>query len=139
MELNSLEKLGKKRTILISISIIIISLHTIYYYNSVMAEIETKKIIQQSIRFLLTVWILILIYQGKNWARIIMVVLAVVAVAGSVFSLIVIDQPIILKTPFLVMTIIYSMAIYFFGFSKSYKAFAKYQRMKDGSVTVNNL
>ena len=139
MELNSLEKLGKKRTILISISIIIISLHTIYYYNSVMPEIETKKIIQQSIRFLLTVWILILIYQGKNWARIIMVVLAVVAVAGSVFSLIVIDQPIILKTPFLVMTIIYSMAIYFFGFSKSYKAFAKYQRMKDGSVTVNNL
>ena len=53
--MNELTKLGKKRTILISISILLVSIHTIYFYHSVKPEIETKKLIQQIIRLLLTI------------------------------------------------------------------------------------
>ena len=55
MEMNYLETLGKRQTILISISILLVSLYSICFYNSVVPEIESKKMIQQTIRFLLTI------------------------------------------------------------------------------------
>ena len=139
MELTVIEKIGKRRTILLSISILLVSIHTIYYYHSVIQEIEIKKIVQQIIRFLLTVWLLILIYKGSNWARIVMIILAFVAVIGSLISIVTIDQDFVLKTPLLVMAIVYSMAIYFLGFSKSYKAFATFQRMDKSAVATKSL
>ena len=139
MELTVIEKIGKRRTILLSISILLVSIHTIYYYHSVIQEIEIKKIVQQIIRFLLTVWLLILIYKGANWARIVMIILAFVAVIGSLISIVTIDQDFVLKTPLLVMAIVYSMAIYFLGFSKSYKAFATFQRMDKSAVATKSL
>ena len=45
--MNDLAKLGKTRTILILISILLVSIHTIYFYHSIRPEIETKKLIQQ--------------------------------------------------------------------------------------------
>ena len=134
MEINNLEKLGRKRTILISISILLVSLHTIYYYHLVMPEVEMKKIVQQLIRFLLTIWLLILIYKGKNWARIVTIILAFVAVVGSIISMFAINQVFVLKIPFLIMTFVNIMAIYFFGFSKSFKAFATYQKKKGSEI-----
>ena len=129
--MNYLEQIGKRRTILISISILLVSLHTIYFYNSVVPEIETKKIIQQIIRFLLTVGLLIMIYKGKNWAKVIAIILFSLGVLGAVFGLFSIPKSIILKIPFIVMIFVYSVAIYHFGFSKSFKAFSDYQNKKN--------
>ena len=73
--MNELTKIGKKRTILISISILLVSIHTIYFYHSVRPEIESKKLIQQIIRFSLTIGLLIMVYKGKNWAKIVSIIL----------------------------------------------------------------
>ena len=130
MEANLFEKLGRKRTILIIISNLLVSLHTIYYYNITMVDVETIKHIQQLIRFLLTIWLFILTYQGKNWARIVVIVLSIIAVLGAIVSVFVIAQPFLFKIPFVVLILVYFSTIYFLGFSKSYKAFANFQKVK---------
>ena len=133
MEMDYIEKIGQKKTILISISILLVSLHTIYYYNSVMQEVDTKKIIQQIVRFILTIGLLVMIYQGKNWARIISIILFSLGVLGAVFGLLTLSQPIALKIPLIVMTVVYTAAIYHFWLSKSFKAFFRFQNIKNNS------
>ncbi len=121
-------KTGKRRTILISISILLVSLHTIYFYHSVRPDIETKKLIQQIIRFLLTIGLLVYVYKGKKWAKIVSIVLFSLAILGAVIAIFSIESPsIIIKTPLLVMILVYSVAIYHFGVSKSFKAFFEYK------------
>ncbi|GAL84288.1 hypothetical protein Krodi_0658 [Sporocytophaga myxococcoides] len=128
--MNQLAKTGRIRTILISISILMVSLHTIYNYNSVFLYIEAKKAGQQIVRFVLTIGILIMVYKGKNWARIALLVLFSVADLLALISLFTIENDILLKTPIIVMIIVYSTAIYHLGFSKSFKAFALHQKTK---------
>jgi hypothetical protein len=128
--MNELTKLGKKRTILISISILLVSIHTIYFYHSVRPEIESKKLIQQIIRFLLTIGLLLMVYKGKNWAKIVSIILFSLGLLGALIALGTLETPLINKIPLLVMTFVYSMAIYHFGFAKSFKEFFKYQNSK---------
>lgn len=126
--MNELTKTGKLRTILISISILLVSLNTIYMCYSVQPEMEIKKLVQQSIRFLFTVGVLVQVYRGINWAKILLLVLcsiAVVVALGGLFTLE--TRTIQSKIPFIVMICVYSIAIYHFGFSKSFKAFFKAQ------------
>ena len=123
IEMNHLEKTGRIRTILISISILMVSLHSIYFYNSIIPEIESKKIIQQSIRFLLTIGLLIMVYKGKNWARIVSIILYWLGVLGGIVGLTTIASGVVNKIPFIVMILVYSSALYHFWFSKSFKAF----------------
>jgi hypothetical protein len=125
--MNELINLGKKRTILISISILLVSIHTIYFYHSVRPEIETKKLIQQIIRFLLTFGLLVMVYKGKNWAKIVSLILFSLALVGAFLGLATLDTPFMSKIPLLVMIYVYSIAIYHFGFAKSFKEFSKYQ------------
>lgn len=125
--MNELTKLGKKRTILISISILLVSIHTIYFYHSVRPEIESKKLITQLIRFLLTIGLLIMVYKGKKWAKIVSIILFSLALLGALIALGTLDTPFINKVPLLVMIFVYSMAIYHFGFAQSFKEFFKYQ------------
>ena len=125
--MDQIVKTGRIRTVLISISILLVSLHTIYFYNLVFTEVETKKIVQQIIRFILTVGLLIMVYKGKNWARIISLILFTIAGLGAIIGIVSIEKDFILKIPMIVMIIVYSVAIYHFGFSKSFKAFASYQ------------
>jgi len=128
--MNDIEKAGKKNTILISISILLVSLHTIYFYQSVQPEIDTKKLIQQIIRFLLTVGLLYAIYIGKNWARIIALILFSLGILGAIYGIFTIQADTINKVPFIVMIFVYSMALYHFGFSSSFTAFHKVQQTK---------
>lgn len=127
IDMNHLEKTGKIRTILISISVLLVSLHSIYFYNSIIPEIESKKIIQQSIRFLLTIGLLIIVYKGKNWARIVSIILFSLGVLGAIVGLTTITSAVVNKIPFIVMILVYSSAVYHFWFSKSFKAFFDYQ------------
>ena len=132
--MNLFAEVGKKRTILVSISILLVSIHTIYFYHSVRPEIETKKLIQQIIRFSLTFGLLYLIYIGKNWARILSIILFSIGAITAVISLFTIEIPIINKIPFIVMTFVYSIAIYHFSISRSFKEFFEYQNNKNESL-----
>ena len=126
--MNHLEKIGKQKTILISISILIVSLHTIYFYNSTIPEIASKKIFQQVVRFLLTIGLLIMVYKGKNWAKIVSIILFSLGVLGAIIGLTTITTTsIVNKIPLIVMFLVYSLAVYHFWFSKSFKAFFNYQ------------
>jgi hypothetical protein len=125
--MNELAKTGKLRTILIFISILMISIYSIYFYNSVRPEIETDKLTQQIIRFCLTLGLLYLIYIGKNWAKNLGIVLFVFGIIGALYAIFYLNIPLIIKTPFIVMAIIYSFAIYHFQFSKSFKEFIRFQ------------
>jgi hypothetical protein len=128
--MNELAKIGKKRTILISISVLLISIYTIYFYHSIRPEIESKKLIQQLVRFSLTIGLLIMIYKGKNWAKIVSIILFSLALLGILFALGTQEIPFINKVPLLVMVFVYSIAIYHFGFSRSFKEFFKNQNSK---------
>ena len=128
--MNKLIKLGKKRTLLISISILIVSIHTIYLYHIVRPEIDIKKLIQQIIRFGLTFGLLYAVYKGKKWAKVTSLILFSLALLIALFTLGTIDSPFVNKIPLLVMIIVYSTAIYYFGFAKSFKAFYEFQNEK---------
>ena len=127
--MNDLAKLGKTRTILILISILLVSIHTIYFYHSIRPEIETKKLIQQIIRFILTIGLLYFVYVGKKWAKIISIILFSIGAIGAIIGIFSISQPIILKIPLFVMSFIYLVAIYHFQFSNSFKEFTDYQNI----------
>ena len=129
--MTELIKTGKNRTLLISISILLVSLHTIYFYHAVRPEIETKKLIQQIIRFILTVGLLIVVYKGKKWAKIVSLILFSIAILVALRGLLTIEsKSFIIKVPLIVMIMVYSLAVYHFGMSKSYKAFFEYQNEK---------
>ncbi|MEQ3661962.1 MAG: hypothetical protein ABNG98_07120 [Flavobacterium sp.] len=125
--MNELAKIGKKRTILISISILLVSIHTIYFYHSIRPEIDTTKLAQQIIRFSLTVGLLYLIYIGKYWAKNLAIILFVLATTVAIYSIFNSIAPLIMKIPLIVMTIVYSFAIYHFQFSKSFKEFINFK------------
>lgn len=125
--MNKLTKLGKKKTILISISILFVSIHTIYFYHALRPEIETKKLIQQIVRFLLTIGLLVMVYKGKNWAKIVSLILFTLALLGALVGFGTLEAPFFNKIPLIIMIIVYSIAIYHFGFDKSFKEFFNYQ------------
>lgn len=126
--MNELAKKGKYRTLLVFLSILLVSIHTIYFYHSVRPEIETKKLIQQIIRFCLTVGLLYLIYIGKNWAKNLAILLFILAIIGAIYGVLNFETPIIIKSPFIVIIIVYSFAIYHLQFSKSFKEFITFHQ-----------
>ena len=121
--MNELIYLGKKRTILIAISIILFSLYTIYFEQTSNHEIDSEKLIKQIIRFCLTIGLLYLVFIVKNWARILAIVLFILAIIGSITAIVTIKVNIALKIPFFVLIFIYGMAIYHFSYAKSFKAY----------------
>ncbi len=125
--MNELAKIGKKKTILTSLSVLLVSIHTIYFYHSVRPEIDSDKLIQQIIRFSLTLILLIMVYKGKNWAKIISLILFSIALLAALIALLTLKAPIVNKTPLFVMVFVYSMAIRHFGFTDSFKEFFKFQ------------
>jgi dolichyl-phosphate-mannose--protein O-mannosyl transferase len=136
--MNELAKLGKKRTILISISVLLISIHTIYYYHSLRPEIDALMLIRQTIRFLLTVGLLYATYIGKKWAKIVTIILFSLALLGAIYAILTsLELPFINTIPFYVMIFVYGNGISHFGFSKSYNAFFEYQNWIKGNTQQN--
>ena len=132
--MDELAKIGKRRTIIISISVLMVSIHTIYYYHSLRPEVDSIKLIQQIIRLFLTVGLLYAAYIGKKWAKIIVVILFSIAVLGAIIAIATsLELPFINTIPFYVMIFVYGNGISHFGFSKSYKAFFKYQNWIKGN------
>ncbi|NOQ73971.1 MAG: hypothetical protein GQ574_18340 [Crocinitomix sp.] len=125
--MNELAQIGKKRTISISISILLISLHTIYLYQSNQPEIDSGKLVQQFIRFGLTIGLLILMYKGIKWARIVGIILFSLSVVLALISVFAIKTSTVSVIPLFVMIFIYGIAIHHFAISIAYKAFFNHQ------------
>ena len=123
--MNAIAKKGKSYTIRVFASVLLISIYTIVTYNIVLENVETKKLIQQIIRFGLTILLMYFIFKGKKWAVVVFtilfsigVIIALVALFGGL--------PFLSKIPLLVMTIIYLAAVYLLNFSRSFKAYFYY-------------
>lgn len=125
--MTDLIKTGRSRTIIISISTLLVSIYTIYLYHAVRPDVDTTKLTQQVVRFLLTVGLLIGVYKGKKWAKILALVLFSITGIASLVTILNPDISVIIKIPFMVMCFVYSLAVFHFGFSESFKAFYDYQ------------
>lgn len=123
--MNVLARKGKFNTYRIFASVLLVSIYTIVSYNLVMENIESKKLIQQIIRFCLTVLIMFFIFKGQKWAVILFTVLFSIGTLIGLFSLFG-SMTFLAKTPILVMTIVYGLAIYHLNFSKSFKEYFIY-------------
>ena len=126
--MNYLEKKGQRRTLSIFAAILLVNLSTIYLYHSPRPEIDNQKLVSQIIRLFLTAGLLYLVYIGKYWARILSIILFVIAVILALFFIFSSNFTPVQEIPFYVMIFIYSDAIYHFGFSENFKAFIRYQK-----------
>jgi hypothetical protein len=91
--------------------------------------VDHRKLVQQVIRSLLTMGLLVMAYRGRRWASSVLLVLCGLAALGAMIGLVTIESPaLVLKAPLLVMVLVYSIGLYHFGFSESYKAFMAHQR-----------
>lgn len=128
--MTELERYGREWTIRVSLSVILFSIATIIIYHRSVAKVPDGKITEQLIRMVLTVALLYFAFQGRNWARIVMTVLAGVAALIAVVSLFSVPTDFLGKVPFLVAVFIFGMTAYHFGFSKGYRAFMQYCQEK---------
>lgn len=128
--MNELARQGRSQTIAISISIILISMFVIAFYHIPQDSVDPKKFFQQIVRFVLTLALLYFLFQGKNWARITLLVLFLLAILSGLILLF-IPFPVAAKIPILVMIIIYGLGTYNLYFSKSFKAYFTYLNTKN--------
>jgi hypothetical protein len=120
--MNELAKKGKITTIRIFASVLLISIYTIVTYNILIDNVETKKIVQQVVRFCLTLLLMYLVLRGKKWAVVVFTILFSIAALSALFSLFS-HMPFSGKIPLVVMTLIYTIAVYHLNFSKSFKEY----------------
>jgi len=73
--MNALERTGKRRTVRLSASILLLWVWSTCFYQSVQPEINFPKLFSQIVRFILTVLLLFFVYKGNKWARIIALIL----------------------------------------------------------------
>ena len=88
--------------------------------NVCLLSIEMVSLIlnEYSASELSAIGLLYLVYCGKNWARIILIILFSLAILVSIVALIGLDVDYLLKIPFVVMILVYGIAIYHFSFAK---------------------
>lgn len=125
--MNDLVEKGRNQTLIMVIGVIMVSLSTIILYQSGLPEMDTKKLGQQIVRFVLTVGLLWMVYNGKKWAIIVMIILFALGVLLGISSLFTVDGPMNNKMLLVFMIVVYALSIYHLGFSESFKAFRDYQ------------
>lgn len=125
--MDNLILIGKKRTIILCIALLIISAYTIVSYHIIALEINLNKLFLQILRFALTTSLLLFVYKGKRWAMYLLLILLSLSLVGIIVSLSITDIPILNYLPLFIMAIVYTISIFHFGFSKSFKAFFEYK------------
>lgn len=123
--MNQLAKKGRNQAISLVFSVLLISMFTIAFYSIRTDSVDAKKLVQQIIRFGLTLLLIYFLFQGKNWARITMIVLFLLGAIAALAALL-LPVPMLAKTPFLVMALIYSLGAYLLYFSRAFKAYFDY-------------
>lgn len=127
--MNPLIKQGKRQTTGIFLSLLLLEINIIVFYQLYMPE-DSKKLFQQIVRFGMTGFLIYFILQGKNWARLTIGILMILAAFLGLISLL-LPVPVVYKIPLMVMTVIYCIGIYHFFFSKAFKAYFNYLNLKD--------
>lgn len=133
--------IGKKRTILISIAILAISLYLIAFFmyliskNDLFYTFLIRDIILQILVFISLIMLLIFVLKGKKWACNTLIIFLFIKAYFSLEYIAYIEavkpNTHTLNTTYLsIQIIIYSTAIIHFGFSKSFIAFSKYKNIK---------
>lgn len=120
--MNQAELRGKQKTIRIFASCLLISIYVIVTYNILVPNVEVKKIIQQIIRFCLTLTLMFLILKGKKWAK---DIFSLLLGLGILFAIVTIfgNSSFNAKIPMITMTFIYSWTFYHLNFSSDFKAY----------------
>jgi hypothetical protein len=129
--MNQFEIAGRKGTIQIFTSVLLLSLFTILPYQIETEFADTKKLFQQIFRFGLTILLMYFLFRGKNWAKIVLTILFSVAVLLAFVSLF--TLPAAGKIPASVMILIYGIVIYHLNFSVYFKAYFNYLQRKNKS------
>jgi len=124
-EMNELETKGKIQTLRVFASVLLSSLFILVTYQIALGEIDEKKLIQQLIRFGLTVLLMVFIFKGKEWAKNIFTFLFVLGILNGLWFLFKI-YTLEGKIPIIFLIIIYSIAIHHLNFSESFKAYFKH-------------
>jgi hypothetical protein len=116
------EQRGKAMTIRLFASCLLISIYIIVTYNILVPHVETKKILQQIIRFCITVAFMYFIFKGKKWAK---DIFSVLLGLGVIFGMTMIfgNSSFNAKIPIITMTLIYVWTIYHLNFSNNFKAY----------------
>lgn len=127
--MDELARKGKFNTYRIFASVLLFSIYTIVTYNLVIENVERKKLIQQIVRFFLTILVMFFIFKGQKWAVVLFTVLFSIAAVMGLFSLFS-NMTFSAKIPFLLMIIVYGLAIYHLNFSKSFKEYFNYLQSK---------
>ena len=125
--MNELAIKGRNRTIRICACVLLISLYTIVTYNIVLKDVSALKLIQQIIRFSLTILLIYFLFKGKEWSRLLLTFLFSLALLLCLYSLFE-STSLIAKVPIITMTLIYSVFVYHLNFSRSFKDYFKYLR-----------
>lgn len=123
--MTELAKKGKMDTIRIFASVLLISIYTIVTYNIVVDQVESKKLIQQIIRFCFTLLLMYFVFKGKKWAVIVFTILFSIGALLAAFAIFQ-NAPFPNKIPLIVMLLIYSLAVYHLNFSKGFKEYFNY-------------
>ena len=118
---------GKGKFKAVALTLLGMSLYVIISYHVVNEMVDQGRLVKQVVRFGLEILLLILIYRGVRWARLLFSFLLGIGVIG--FGVLLFMGG--MNTDFvslILMIVIYSNAIYAFNFSPSVAAFMKYQR-----------
>lgn len=127
--MNELATKGRNFTIRIFASILLISIYTIVSYNIVIKPIESGKLVQQIIRFCLTLLLMYFIFKGSNIALYFLRLLLIIGTLAGIFSFFQ-PLPLMAKVPMIIMFLIYLIALYHFTLSKSFKEYFNYLNNK---------
>ncbi|TSE03824.1 hypothetical protein [Aquimarina algiphila] len=120
---------GRKGTIAVGTCMILFSIFTNIYLLFYAIELNAYLIFKHAFRVLATIGILTALYQGKEWAKyllLLIVSLAFIYACVLMFR----DTNIVFKILMSPAIFIYGIAIYFFSFSPNFKAFFKDQNKK---------
>ncbi|MXN92629.1 hypothetical protein GR160_15475 [Flavobacterium sp. Sd200] len=122
--------LGRNFTIRIFASVLLISIYTIVTYQLLLEHTDTKKLVQQIIRFGLTILLMYFVFKGKKWAVNVITVLFSLSIFISAISIFSVAWP--GHIPLLVMIAIYSIAVYHLNYSENFKTYFTYLQDKNG-------
>lgn len=141
MREHALAQTGKQILIAMIVIVFVISLTT--SLTNILFEIEGVSWIKEIIRWAFTIWLMISLYRGKKWARVLAIVLYSLGFVLIIGMVVTVPQTWDLHdfAPLGIGLLLafYAYFIYFLWLSKSFKAFEKKQRGELPEIEIEDL
>lgn len=126
--MNELVKQGKQKTLFISGIVLIAILSNFFLYHIYESSTGTLVIVWQVFRFVFTLSLLAEAFKGVNWAKTLTLVLCILSIIESIWTIFTLESSMLLKLPYVVFIFIYGIAFYHFSISKCYKALFEHKK-----------